>query len=86
VLIVESGRRRSVREVRLEDIGSTEYRPRSNGGDLVLGGSRNFVATMYANTGLDVFGSFYRSAPIAFFDVPDIDQAKLALDRAQVRS
>ena len=85
VLIVESGRKRSVRELSIGEAGSTEYRPSSRGGDLVFGGSRNPVSTLYANTGMDMFTSISGVSPMAFFDVPDIDKAKAALDNARAR-
>ena len=86
MLIVESGRKLSVRELTVVEAGSTEYRLRSRGGDLVFGGSRNIASALYANTGMDPFASFYGgSPPMAFFDVVDIDQAKAALDLARVR-
>ena len=85
VLVVESGRKRSVRELSIGQAGSIEYRPSSRGGDLVFGGIRNFVSTLYANTGMDMFTSISGGSPMAFFDVPDIDKAKAALDTARAR-
>lgn len=85
VLIVESGRKLSVRELSIGEAGSTDYRPSSRGGDLVFGASFNIVGTLYANTGMDIFASLSGGSPIAFFDVPDIDKAKAALDNARAK-
>ena len=75
--------RPEVHDVLIVATGSTEHRARSRGGDLVFGASRNLAANLYANTGMDVLTSMYGGAPMAFFDVPDIDKAKAAFDRAR---
>jgi hypothetical protein len=47
-------------------------------------GSGGLSGRMYANTGLDAFG-WWAPAPVAFFDVDDVEGLRAALDRARSR-
>ena len=64
-------RRRSLRSLALDHLPGLEMRERSGGrGQISFGGSGG-IAGMYANTGMDWFGSASAARPMAFFDIPE---------------
>jgi hypothetical protein len=71
VVSLRKGFSRSVHAAFLHSIPSVAKRERRSGIGTLIFERGGWMASWYANTGLEAFGSFYGSAPLAFYDIRD---------------
>jgi hypothetical protein len=63
----------NIRSVPIKELGSLRKSSRSDGIGTIWFGHGPPWVTLYGNTGLDFLGHWYGEAPLAFYDVRDVD-------------
>jgi hypothetical protein len=72
VLVLTKLRSRNIQAAYIDTIPSISKSVRFNGTGTVRFGNPHYLASMYANTGLDFFGSFYGEDVPTFYDIKDV--------------
>lgn len=73
VLILTKGVSREVQAAFINAVPSLNKAVRANGSGTVRFGNSSPIVSMYGNTGMDFFGSFYGKDVPTFYDIPEAD-------------
>ncbi len=65
--------RHSIREAFINSISSINKTVKSNGVGSIKFGEGSWIASMYGNSGMEFFGSFYGQDALAFYDIKDVN-------------
>ena len=77
---ITTGRRRSIRAEFIDRVAAVNHKIRSDGSGTIVFGNPSSVASMYSNTGMELFSKGYSDPGLAFYDLRDAHEVVRIID------